>query len=327
MCPKSQSNPAIKNVVVTIVNYNGRSYLHDCLSSICATDYSHFHIVVVDNASSDRSADFIEEHFPQVVLIRNEKNRGLPAGINIGAKYACALPASYVVFINTDTVVDRRWLRQAVEVAEGDPLIGILSFTEFGRATDTTYSDFLDAQRQFSKVKVSYSTNGPGQSPFFMIRMRVFEELGLFDEKYFAYGDDSDFEWRVIRAGFKLATINLPCFHHGMGTFKHYPLLASRLAIRNVLRLHLVHSSPRYTYRLMSRIFNFACNPWFKYDKKNYRFKRYRPSNIFVNFWVFAYAIVWNVYNLPNIIITRKRTTRIVSSVRKKIDDESLSME
>ena len=60
--------------------------------------------------------------------------------------------------------------------------------------------------------------------------------------------------------------------------------------------------------------------------KKDYKFIRYRPSNVFVNFLVFSYALLWNVYNLPSTLVTRRRTTRIVSIVRNRVSRESPSI-
>lgn len=316
------SNP---KVTVLIVNYNGKPYLGDCLSSICDTDYSNFEVVVVDSASSDGSVEFIKERFPGILLIESHENRGLGAGINLGIKHALGKRMSYVVFINTDTVVDKRWIKEAVRVAENDSLIGILGFAEFGDMTRTTYQDFLEAQQNFSKIEISYPFEGPGTLPFFMIRAMVFEELGLFDEKYFAYGDDNDFEWRVIRAGFRLAKINVPCFHKGMGSFKPYSLLAARLVMRNVLRLHLVHSSPGKCFQILKMLFNYACNPFLIYDEKDIQFRRFRPSDIFTNFLLFIYGICWNVYNLPKSLAVRRNTTRIVNLANERLRQNAVT--
>lgn len=309
-------------VIVILVNYNGMRYLKECLSSINDSDYSKFEIVVVDNASKDNSVGFIKKNFPNVILIESKKNRGLGAGINMGIKYALDRETPYIIFINTDTIVDRRWIKESVAVVEKDPLIGILGFTEYGQMTKTNYQDFLEAQHNFSEVEVSYMSIGPGTLPFFMIKMDVFKELGLFDEKYFAYGDDNDFEWRVIRAGFKLVKINLPCFHQGMGSFRPYSVFAARLVMRNTLRLHLIHSSFSKIYQIIKMLFNYACNPFLKYDEKDIQFRRFRPSNIFINFLVLVYGIFWNLYNFPEILMTRRNTTKIVNLANERLKHE-----
>lgn len=313
-------------VGVVLVNHNGKQLLKECLPVILNSDYSHFKVVVVDCASEDNSAEFVEQNFPDVFLIKCKKDPGLAAGNNLGIKYAAEISASYVICVNNDTEVDKRWIKEAVKAAETDPLLGIVGFAEYGKMTrtKTTYKDFLEARDRFSVGKVTYVSDGPGTLPFFMVRMSVFMELGLFDEKYFAYGDDNDFELRVIRAGYKLAYINVPCFHQGMRSFKPFSLRAARLVMRNTLRLNLVHSSPSRVFIVMRSVFNYACNPFLKYDPSDLEFRRFRPSNIFINFRLFIYALWWNLINFPEVMMTRRQTTRVVNLVNERIKRGSL---
>lgn len=312
----SDTNP---KVVVVLVNYNGKRFLPDCLSSIRETEYLNYEIVAVDNASKDGSAELIMKNYPKIVLIRSKKNRGLGAGINQGIKYALKIAADYILFINTDTIVAPCLIDQAVLAVKNNPRIGILGFTEYGIMTGTSRSDYLKAVQENSNLNISYVKSGPGTQPFFMINMKAIKMLGGFDEKYFAYGDDNDFELRMIRAGFKLAKINFPCFHHGMGSFKPFSIFAARLAMRNTLRLHLIHSSPRRIIQIVGEILNYSCNPFLKYNKNDIQFRRFRPSSIFVNLMLFIYVLGWNAYNIPLTLATRKKTAEVIKRCTERI--------
>ena len=68
MLYKRNLDNTIKKVVVILVNYNGKSYLNDCLSSICNTDYPNFEVIVVDNASDDDSTEYIKEYFSDFII-------------------------------------------------------------------------------------------------------------------------------------------------------------------------------------------------------------------------------------------------------------------
>jgi GT2 family glycosyltransferase len=78
------SNPKIS---IIILNWNGEKYIKECLESVLKTEYPNFEVIVVDNASTDRSKEIIKR-YPQVKLIENKKNLGFCEGNNIGIRCA-----------------------------------------------------------------------------------------------------------------------------------------------------------------------------------------------------------------------------------------------
>ena len=114
-------------VCVLTLNWNGRRWLGECLSSILALDYDGFETVVVDNGSTDGSAAFVRERFPSVHVIENGRNLGYPAGFNVGMDYAYARGADYFLIMNNDTVIEPRALREMVAVARSSHRIGIVT--------------------------------------------------------------------------------------------------------------------------------------------------------------------------------------------------------
>jgi GT2 family glycosyltransferase len=106
---------------VIVLAWNGIEFLGPCLDALLAQHFADFEVVVVDNGSSDGSADFVAESYPQVRLIRNERNIGFAAGNNIGLE---AATGEVLVLLNQDTEVHEDWLEALVSTFD-DASIGI----------------------------------------------------------------------------------------------------------------------------------------------------------------------------------------------------------
>jgi len=75
-------------VSIIVLNWNGKHHLNECLDSLLSLDYPRYKVVVVDNGSKDGSVEFVEFHYPNIHLIRNEKNLGFAEGNNVGIRFA-----------------------------------------------------------------------------------------------------------------------------------------------------------------------------------------------------------------------------------------------
>ncbi|MBM3298036.1 MAG: glycosyltransferase, partial [Candidatus Aminicenantes bacterium] len=107
---------------VIIVNHNGRAYLADCLSSLLRErSRRRWEVLVVDNASRDGSAEEAKKKFPEVGLIRNEKNMGFAAANNLGL---ARCRGEFVLFLNPDTRLEAGSLRTLLGGMKADPGIG-----------------------------------------------------------------------------------------------------------------------------------------------------------------------------------------------------------
>src|SRR5262245_59512502 len=111
-------------VSVVTVNYNGLRFLEPFIQSTLALDYppACYRVVLVDNGSTDGSATFVREKFPQVHIVEAGGNLGFAGGCYLGIR---ARRSDYVALVNNDTIVERAWLRWLVELAESDPRIGL----------------------------------------------------------------------------------------------------------------------------------------------------------------------------------------------------------
>lgn len=147
-------------VSVIVVNYNGRKLLDECLRSLRKIDYPKhmYEVIMVDNNSSDDSVSFVHHNFPEVYLVRNEKNLGFVGGNRVGLTYA---NGEYIVLLNTDTKVDPRWLSELVRAAE-NPKVGIVNsklfyatpFLELTLRSTTIERSEMDGSGNFSPLGI-----------------------------------------------------------------------------------------------------------------------------------------------------------------------------
>ncbi|GIS57309.1 MAG: hypothetical protein CM1200mP1_12470 [Candidatus Neomarinimicrobiota bacterium] len=99
-------------VSIIIPHWNGIEILSDCLESLAQTEYTNLEIIVVDNASTDGSPDWVNINYPSVKLIENDRNYGYAGGCNRGAGVATG---DYLVFLNNDTIQHSKWIDTLVD--------------------------------------------------------------------------------------------------------------------------------------------------------------------------------------------------------------------
>ncbi len=110
-------------VSIITLNFNGLVFLEPCLSSLEQLNYPHgmFEVILVDNASTDQSVDFVRKQFSWVKIIQNESNLGFAAGNNVGIRES---KGDYIALLNNDTKVEKDWLIELVKVCLEDPAVG-----------------------------------------------------------------------------------------------------------------------------------------------------------------------------------------------------------
>ena len=228
---------------VVIVNWNAGDQLRACLESltkVSATQIELCRVVVVDNASSDRSADNLAGLSLPLALIRNSKNRGFAAACNQGAN---GTSADYVLFLNPDTQLfkDSFEIPIAFMEQEENGSVGIcgIQLVNAVKEVSRTCARFPTLP-QFLYRLIGIDVLVPGvfrphfmiewphlesrqvdhvMGAFFLVRGELFEKLGGFDERFFVYFEDVDFSLRASRAGFlSYYLAEAQAFHKGCGT-------------------------------------------------------------------------------------------------------------
>ena len=200
---------------VIILTWNGKEVIRDCLEAVLAQDYADFTVWVVDNGSTDGTPDLVAGQFPQVRLIRNERNLGFAAGNNMGLR---AAGGDLLVLLNQDTRVHPGWLT-ALAAAVKDPSVGIVGCKLlYPDGTIQHAGGYLHGPRGETD-HVGRGRRDDGRfdeqtEPEFVtaaalgIRREALARIGLLDEGFApAYYEDVDWCYRARRAGFRVVYV------------------------------------------------------------------------------------------------------------------------
>jgi len=220
------------DLVIVILNYNTRDLLRDCLQSLRSQSGLTFAVCVVDNASTDGSAEMVTAEFPEVALIHSGQNAGFSAGNNLGLRHF-GLPerawARYAMLLNPDTVVPAGALHRLVDFADGQPDVGIVgpklvlpdgSLDKACRRSFPTpevsfyrlvgLSALFPHSRRFGRYNLTYLDEDAQADvdavvgACMMLRAEVIARIGLLDEQFFMYGEDLDWCLRARQAGYRV---------------------------------------------------------------------------------------------------------------------------
>lgn len=239
-------------VSIIIVNYNGKSHLEKCLSSLTKSSYQQFEIILVDNNSTDSSVEFVQKNYPFVDVIKLEKNYGFADPNNIGAQKA---KGEFLLFLNNDTVVTPDFITELVNVAkEDDPSIGIFQslLLKPDEGIDSS-GDFMDiygraysSREKVSKVRPILSARGASM----MARKKVFLDLGGFDKNYFATFEDVDIGLRAWIWGYRVVLVPKSIVYHmGGQTIQKINSLIGFHGVKNTLIVRLVNFEISFVIR------------------------------------------------------------------------------
>lgn len=222
---------------IIVLNWNGIEDTLDCLESLLRQSYKDFHIVIVDNGSTDNSKlkliEFQNEHPKVVDVIYNPYNFGFAGGVNTGIEWALNEDYEYIALLNNDAVADKKWLKNLIGAVSSDEVCiatGLL-LHEDGKTIDTTGEQYScwglafprnrgDRVNKAAKKGLVFGASG-GAS---LYKATLFKDIGLFDEDFFAYYEDADISFRAQLAGWKVAyTSDAIAFHKQGATSKKIP--------------------------------------------------------------------------------------------------------
>jgi hypothetical protein len=217
----------VPDISIVIVSWNGRQHLEACLSAVAAQQGVDAETILVDNASVDGTADFVRERFPWVRIIALDSNRGFAGGNNAGAG---AARGRYLAFLNNDTVAESGWLRALRDgIDESHKVTFVTSHIVYMHdpAVIDSVGDGLTRAggafkrlhgRRASEARESREVFGACGAAFLMSRA-VFEELGGFDDDFFASYEDVDLSYRAQLRGYRCRYVaHAVVRHHGSAT-------------------------------------------------------------------------------------------------------------
>ena len=191
-------------IYAIIVTYNAMKWVDRCLGSVRGSSIPLVP-VVIDNGSKDETVAYIRTHFPETVLLEQEKNLGFGQGNNVGIRYALAHEATHVLLLNQDAWIDPDMIAHLLQQDDRNSLLSPIHMTGEGDAVDANfrknaigrseaYSQYMEDQK--AGIASKYATKEINAACWFIPR-EVLEEIGGFNPLFFHYAEDNDYLQRL----------------------------------------------------------------------------------------------------------------------------------
>ncbi|NVO03695.1 MAG: glycosyltransferase family 2 protein [Bacteroidetes bacterium] len=267
-------------ILIVILTYNHLDETIITLNCFKKQVYDNFKIVVVDNASTDVTCDFIKKFFPDITLIENNENHGWAKGNNIGIKYALENGADYVLLANNDLYFEdssllSKLVNNIIGFSEKDNvrIIGTKQFSFFDKEKLQSNGIFYFNNNQKMNEKVNtYRNNNKTEfsenfkkvdsiiGAFILIKSNLFCEIGLIDDDYFFTWEDTDFCYRAWKNGFVcLVDEDLKIYHKVSTSCKKKSAFTTYYLVRNQYLFLKKHKKtiPHPTYFFLNYYYKF----------------------------------------------------------------------
>lgn len=255
------------DLTIIIPNFNGKSFLKECFNSLKNQNYP-FEVIIIDNASTDGSADYISNNYPEFTLIRNNTNRGFAVAVNQGIK---STDTEYVFSMNNDVVLEMNCISNLIEClkknsnyfAASSKMIQYHNKTKIDDAGDEyTILGYTQKVGNGKSTDLYQSTREifGACAGAALYRRDIFDVIGLFDENFFAYMEDVDISYRAKIYGYKcIYCPKAVVYHVGSATTgSKYNKFKIRLAARNNVYVPYKNMPwPQLAFNFLFLIFGF----------------------------------------------------------------------
>lgn len=317
-------------VSVIILNYNGREFLNDCLESVLTSDYENLEVLLADNASSDDSLNKAKERFgnnPRLRIIYNSENLLYTGGNNAGIK---AAKGDYLVILNNDTLVDRRWLKESIPLMQADEHIGAAQPKVLVYGSNPPRIDYIGGSidrfgftRGIEAGNIDDGHLEQARNIFYaagtvmIIKKNALDLVGLFDESFGMHWEDTDLSWRIRLAGYNIISIPKSIvYHKGSRTMSanvKKPVISWYIRKNRIAGLIKNYNAINTIIYVAGILFIYLI-----LFLKELVFER-RPLLAMSS----VSAILWNVKQLPYLLRERKK---IQGSIRKISDNNIIAL-
>lgn len=203
-------------VSVVVLNWNGKNDTLECINSLSKLSYDNYEIVLVDNGSTDGSAEAFSSNRGAFVFLQNEDNLGFSEGNNVGIRDALARGSEYILLLNNDTVIDKNALTHLIQAAESNPDIGIVGpkilfyhdperiwfaggVLDFIEGSSHRGGGRLDDGSFDEAAEADYITGCA-----LLIKAEVIKEIGLMSNDYFLLFEETDWCLRAKNSGYRI---------------------------------------------------------------------------------------------------------------------------
>jgi GT2 family glycosyltransferase len=253
-----KNNP---KVTVLMLTYNGKYLLEEALNSYLHNDYSNFTITVIDNGSHDGTYLFIKREFPQIEIIRSERNLGYAGGINFGLTYAFNQDdTAYVLITNNDVKADTWLISELVKIAEADEKNGFVTgkvyyydnptvFQTVGKKSDPIrwngghIGNREEDNGQYDEVSERFFAD----DIYMLVSRKLYKEIGGMNTLFFFQAEDYEWQARAKALGYKIMYTPFARLWHkvSMTIGRDSPFKAFYDA-KNPMLVVLLHKSPQF---------------------------------------------------------------------------------
>ncbi len=305
---------------IIILNWNGKKNVIRCLHSLGKITYKPVEIIVVDNNSTDGSPEFVRRKFPDIRLIVNRKNIGYSGGNNVGIR---ASKGKYLFILNNDTEVKKNFLQSLVKKCEDDISIGCIQpklvyatnhnllnavgsfFTSTGFLYHYGYRK-SSSRAQYNRPMQIYSAKGAAM----LLRKSAIAKVGLFDEDFFIYFEETDLCHRLWVGGYTVMYEPMSVVYHWEAVDTHKQMqefTITYLSFRNRISSFLMNLEWGSAFKILSILgIIYTC-------LMIYYLIKLRPRVS----WAIFLSIVWNMQHIP---LTLKKREHVQSYIRIRSD-------
>lgn len=216
-------------VAIIVLNWNNYKDTAECLKSLEEIDYPNYDVFVVDNGSTDDSAERLKERFGWCEFVFNEKNLGFTGGCNVGIEAAIEDGFTYVILLNNDSIATDRFIEPMVTIAESDDSIGIIGniIRDYddphtiqsmggsigywtGRHIANTNINFDTVTKEGYRIREVDYVSGA----CLMASAELIKSVGPLDEEYFIYTEEIEWCERAREANFRVVTTPDSVIYH-----------------------------------------------------------------------------------------------------------------
>ncbi len=326
---------------ILVPNFNGQQHLKDCLTSLAKQSYKEIKTVFIDNASKDKSVQYVKD-LPglDIDILCLDRNYGFAHAINNGVKYCIEnYNPKYIALLNNDTKVDKNWLKYLIKAIESESNIAAVAsnilfydnpeIINSQGATSTIIGDGYGINmfkrrediKRFPK-KVIFACGAA-----MLLKTESLNEIGLFDDRYFAYNEDLDWGWRANLFGYKIIFAEKAIVYHKFGaSWKKYALQKTYLCKRNGLCTVIKNYELKTLIKIIPLLFinytYFSIGYLLNRKIENFRLvplvKNLGFCTRFKYVFIPTRALIWNIANFKKTLTLRKQ----IQPKRKIADSE-----
>jgi len=251
----------IPSVAIVVLNWNGKQLTLDCVDSLLALEYDATSVIVVDNHSTDGTAEAVRSRYGErVILVENPRNLGFAAGNNVGIERALELGCEAIMLLNNDTIVSPSLLDALVPALFAADDIGIVGpKIYYAEPPDQIWfagGEVHLARGTARHIGIRERDIGQFQTPrdidyvtgcALLARRDVYERIGRLDDGYLAYYEDTDFCMRARRAGFRIRYVPEGTLWHRISASTGGQLGRRKISrkLKSTLRFLRRYASPR----------------------------------------------------------------------------------